>query len=296
MSYTTTDLLATIRNRGSIPASTNDNNINSNANLLIVATEQLHTKLYPQIQATREEFYVNDKDYSITANQAEYEIPTRASGLILRDIQIIEGNTINSLSPVDPELITTTATGGLEGYYLRHNKVVLYPTPASTSGTLRLRYYLRPSRLTLTTNCALISSIDTGLNQVVVSTIPSSWAAATEIDFVKKTAPFANLALDQSISGVTGTTITFSSLPTGLTVGDWIAPAGFTPIPQLPFEFLPILAQLTVVKVMEALGDREAAKLAYTDLQSDIDNAFKLISPRNHGERRKCINRNFTRR
>lgn len=291
MSYNTGDLLTSIRNRGSIPSTSNTNNVNSNGNLLNIATEQLHTKLYPLIQATREEFYVNEKDYSITANQAEYEIPTRASGLVLRDVLLIKGSDIISLPLKDREYITTTSTGDVEGFYLRHNKVVLYKTPSTTQNTLRLVYYLRPSRLTVTTDCAQITSIDTGTNSVVVSSIPSSWTTGTQIDFVEATSPYANLAIDQSISSVASTTITFSSLPDNLAVNDWVAPAGYTPIPQVPFELLPILAQMTVVKTLEAMGDREAAKLAYNDLQTDLENMMKLVEPRSHGERKKLIQR-----
>lgn len=294
MSYTTNDLLVSVRNRGSIPSTTNDNNVNSNQNLLNIATEQLHTKLYPLLQSTREEFYVAPpKDYAITANQAEYEIPSRASGLVCRDVLLIKGNQIISLPLKEREYIKTSDTGDVEGFYFRHNKVVLYKTPSTTQNTLRLIYYLRPSRLAVTTDCAQIASIDTGANTVTVSSIPSTWAANTEVDFVEATSPYAPLEIDQTITNVASTTITFSSLPDNLAVGDWLAPAGYTPIPQVPFEMLPILAQLTVVKTLEAMGDREGAKHAYTDLQTDLENMMKLIQPRSHGENKKIIQRSW---
>lgn len=293
MAYTTSDLLTSIHNRGNIPSTTNDTNVNSSNNLLNIATEQLHTKLYPIIQSTREEFYVTRKDFTITASQNEYIIPSRASGLVLRDVQLVTGTDVQSLGIIDSEYITTTSSGTVSGYYLEHNKIILYPTPASTSGTLRVRYYLRPSRLTITSNCGQISSIDTVTNQVVVSAIPSTWAAGTSLDFVQASAPYANLAIDQAATVVSGTTITFASLPSTLAVGDWLAPAEYSPIPQLPYEFHAVLAQLTVCKVLEAMGDREGATLAFKDVQTDLENMLKLVTPRNQGERKKVINRNW---
>lgn len=293
MAYTTSDLLTSIHNRGNIPSTTNDTNVNSSNNLLNIATEQLHTKLYPIIQSTREEFYVTRKDFTITDSQNEYVIPSRASGLVLRDVQLITGTEVQSLGIIDSEYVTTTASGNVSGYYLEHNKIILYPTPASTTGTLRVRYYLRPSRLTITSNCGQISSIDTVTNQVVVSAIPSTWAAGTSLDFVQASAPYANLSIDQAATVVSGTTITFASLPSTLAVGDWIAPAEYSPIPQLPYEFHAILAQLTVCKVLEAMGDREGATLAFKDVQTDLENMLKLVTPRNQGERKKVINRNW---
>jgi hypothetical protein len=292
-SYTTTDFLASVRQRGALPTTTNSNNVNNTSNLLALATEELHIKLLPLIMSVREEFYVAKKAYSITANQAEYAIPSRASGVVLRDVQMIVGTSIFSLEPVDSEHITTTAVGDPVGYYLEHQNVVLYPTPGSTADTLRLRYFMRPSRLALTSACAQISAINTGTNTVTVSSVPSTWTTGTSVDFIKATPPYQNPAIDQSITGVSGSDITFASLPSDLAVGDWIALAEYTPIPQVPFEFQPVLAQMTVVKALEAIGDREGAAAAKDDLKTIQQAALMLVTPRVQGSNKKVIGRNW---
>lgn len=296
-SYSTTDFLASVRMRGSIPTTTSTNNVNSAANLLIMATEELHIKLLPLIMSVREEFYVATKDHAVTENQANYGIPSRASGMVLRSVHLVDGTTVCELNPVDPEDVTTTATGTPEGYYLEHNNVVLYPTPNATSGTLRLRYFIRPSRLTTTTSCAQVSAINTGTNVVTVGSIPSSWGSGTIIDFVDADAPYACHAIDQTISNVSGTDITFSDLPANLAVGDWVALAEYSPIPQLPHEFLPVLSQMTVVRALEAIGDREGAMAANKVLTEPdvgmVASALKLITPRVHGAPKKVIRRSW---
>lgn len=291
--YTTTDFLTSVRMRGSIPTSTSSSNVNNTTNLLSMGTEELHIKLLPLIMSIREEFYVTSKDYSITANQATYALPSRASGMVVRDIQIVDGSSIYSLRPIDPDLISTTSTGSVDGYYFQHNNIVLYPTPGSTSGTLRVRYFARPSRLAATSACAQISAIDTGTNTVTVAAVPSSWSTSTPLDFIKATAPYYNPAVDQTPTNVAATTITFSSLPSDIAVGDWLALAEYTPIPQIPHEFQPLLAQMTVVKALEAIGDQGGAKAAKADLDLIQANALQLITPRSHSDPRKVIGRNW---
>ncbi len=292
--YTTTDFLSSVRVRGNIPTTTNDSNVNSTANLLVMATEELHIKLLPLLMSVREEFYVAPpKDYAITANQASYAVPTRASGQVLRDIQVIEGSSIWSLPRVDPEQIVTTSTGTIQGYYLEHDSVVLYPTPAATSGTLRMRYFIRPGRLAATSACAQIATIDAGTNSVTVSAIPTSWSTGIVLDFVKASAPFKYLEIDQTTTSVSSTTIVFAALPTGLAVGDWLAPAEYSPIPQVPYEFLPVLAQMTVVKVLESNGDEAGMIRAVKDLQMIQQSAIAMVTPRVQGENKKVIARRW---
>ena len=225
MAYTTTDFLASVRARGSIPTTTNSNNVNSTANLLILATEELHIKLFPLLLGVREEFYVTKTEYAITAGQAAYAIPYRAAGGSLRDIQIIQGSNIYSLSTIDSDYITTTVQGTVQGFYLENNNVILYPTPGATTGILRLRYFRRPGRLAATTSCAQVTAINTGTNQVTVASIPTAWATGTAIDFIQAIAPSVTLDVDYAISTVASTVITFAALPAGLAVNDWLAPA-----------------------------------------------------------------------
>lgn len=291
--YTTADFLTSVRMRGSIPTSTSSSNVNNTTNLLAMGTEELHIKLLPLIMSVREEFYVTSKDYTITASQATYALPSRASGMVVRDIQIVDGSSIYSLRPIDPDLISTTSTGSVEGYYFQHNNIVLYPTPGSTSGTLRVRYFARPSRLAATSACAQITAIDTGTFTATVAAVPSSWSTSTPVDFIKASAPYHNPAVDQSPASTTSTTLVFTSLPSDLAVGDWVALAEYSPIPQIPHEFQPLLAQMTVVKALEAVGDREGAKAAKTDLDLIQANAIQLITPRSHSDPRKVVGRNW---
>lgn len=289
MAYDTTSFLNSVRQRGSIPTTTNTNNVNNTTNLLALATEELHIKLLPLIMSVRAEFYVTSISYAITASQSEYAVPPRSSGMTLRDVQIITGTDVKSLREMQPEEVATTATGTPQAYYFEHQNVVLYPTPNTTTGTLKLKYYIRPGRLAATGDCAQITTIDSGTSTVTVSAVPSTWAVGTSCDMVAGTTPHQFRATESAITVLAGSDVTFTSLPTGLAVGDWLSPADYSPIPQVPFEFQPVLAQMTVVKALEALGDREGGAAALKDLATIQAYALQLVTPRNHGEPKKVV-------
>jgi hypothetical protein len=291
--YTTTELLASIRSRGAISSSSNSSNPNSDAGLLRTATEEMLIKLLPLIMSVREEFYVNHVDLPIVGGKSEYAIPERASGMVLRDVQIVEGTSIFPVQPVDSEQITDLNHGQPQSFYLRHDQVVLYPTPAASHATLRLRYFARPSTLVKTTEAAHITAINTVTRQVTVSARPADWTVTTELDLIKQTAPHSTLAIDVVPESIVANVFTFTSLPAGLAVGDWIAKAEESPLPQLPREFQPILAQMTVVKYLEGAGDREGSTAAWKDLQNYIESALKMITPRVVGVRKKIVSRNW---
>jgi hypothetical protein len=181
-SYNNDDLITAVLNRAQLPSSSSANNINSNANLLKLGTEEIYTKILPMILGIREEWYVASYNHTITAETANYAFPPRASGRILRDVQLINGSDVSSLSPVNPEEISTTDSGTPSGFYIEDDNLVLYPTPISTTGTLRLRYFRRPNRLAETSDCGQITAINTNTSTITVTATPSSWGAATLID------------------------------------------------------------------------------------------------------------------
>lgn len=288
MSYTSTELIASIKRRASIPTS---QNLLQTADFLALINDEIQINLVPLILSVRESYFLADYDYDIESAKSEYRIPTRAIGGKLADVQRIENGQAISLPQLVREYEDSVSQGN-DGFYLKGNQVVLSPTPTATQFQLRLSFYQRPNTVVATADCAQVDSIDSGNNQVTVSSIPSSWTTGTVVDFIRAESGFECLAIDRSVSGVSGTTITFASLPTDLAVGDWIALAGESPIPQIPLELHSVLAQAVTVKCLEAVGDKQAMQLAEQKLQMMKDSAVQMLSPRVDGERKKLINPN----
>lgn len=282
MAYTTADLIADVKAGASIPTS---QNLFTNADFLRLANKEMELGIVPMILGTREEFFVTHQDYSIQADKAEYAIPKRAIGEKLRDVQVVNGTNLVSMPRLEPEFIGAS-DAGREGFYLRGGRVVLQPIPKTTAHTLRLSYFKRPGRLVEVSACGRVQSIDTGLNQVTLTGAPpSTFNNNVKVDFVKSEPGFENSGIDYPISAISGSVLTFASLPADLEVGDYVCLAGESPIPQIPVELHTLLAQMVIVRCLQAQG--RDAKTEQDKLDRMIQAALILLTPRVDGEPRK---------
>lgn len=285
MAYTTTNFLADVKLRAFIPVS---QATFTAADTLLLADAETQTTVIPLLQSVKSDYWLTYKDHTITASQANYDIPARAIGMALRDVQIVSsGGDVTSIPQINVEDVNTTVSGEPVAFYIKQNQVYLFPTPSSTTGTLRLHYYLRPAKLVQTTDAGLISTISTGSNYVTVASIPSAWTTSYTYDLIKQDGASEPLAIDQAATSIASTTITFTStMPTSLRVSDYVALAGETPIPQIPAEVRPVLAQATAVRMMESMM-LPGVDFARSTLDREIKTATMLLSQRVEGESKK---------
>jgi hypothetical protein len=284
--YTTDDLIKSVRVRGMFPDASKGSL--SAENILLMATEELRETIVPIIMSVREKYYETFIDYPMTEGQAIYQIPERAVGSLASCVQYIINKAVTNLAPLDPNQVATTDTGSYpKGFYFENDHIVIYPMPNATQGDVRIRYFQRPSILADTLDCAQITAVDPANNTVTVRTYPSSWASAMLMDFVSNKVPYSPYGVDTAIKVISaGNVISFDALPTNregklqVVKGDWLALAGYTPIPEIMTEFFPVLSQRVVVKILEATGDKEGSALAKDDLKFILGNAIKLITPR----------------
>ena len=282
--YTTTRLLESIERQSFSPA---NQSTFSTADILALADEVTRIRLLKEVLSVREEFYVAYKDYTITASQSTYRFPARAIGMTLREIHVVSSDGTASNLPrwsIDKlHLISTSGEGVPEVFYIQGDDVILYPTPNSTTGTLRMYYRRRPSDLIETSSAAVVSAINTTTNVVSVTTIPSTWVTGNIFDLIQQDGSHKHLSIDLTSTLVSGNDITFSSLPSQLAVGDYVALAGYTPVVQLPPDFQPILSLLTAAEMISAMDQAKGDKLiARAELA--LNNARELINPRVEGE------------
>ncbi len=284
MSYTTSDLLDSIKRRSFAPAG---QTTFTDAELLAMADEETQTTLLPDIMTAREEFFVTSYDYSITANQVAYAIPARSVGMQVRDVHVVDGTTVIPDFPrIEPERITSGQPGTPGGFYIKSNSVCLFPTPSATSRTLRLYFPLRPSSLIDAADAAVVSAINGTI--VTVTTIPASWVTGNSFDLIKQDGGQECLSIDLTSTLVSGTAITLPSVPDGLRVGDYIALAGQSPLIQLPPDYRLVLAQAVAVAILEGMS-QPGAEGARKQLEKMRERVLKLIQPRTPGEARVLV-------
>lgn len=286
MAYTALDLVAAIERRSFAPS----NQLTfTQSDILAIADEETQTRILPRILAVREEYFVLSKDESVTAGQAAYPIPERAIGMIAREVKLLDtaGN-YDDIPRIEPETVSSTTQGVPQSFYLEKDSVVLFPVPSTSDLTLRLWFFASPGRLIDPADAAVISAIDTATSTVTVSSIPSAWATGDTFDFISAKGSQSYRSIDNVSTLVSGTDITFSSLPSTLAVGDYISLQDTSPLVQLPPNFRAVLAQCAAAKILMSQnqpGGEDADKKAEEMLTAAID----LITPRVHGDARVLL-------
>lgn len=267
---TSEELIAALKIKGSFPTS---DDLFSEQDFLVLFNMQIKLEILPMLLKLNEEYFLQSKDYSISQGSL-YRIPKRAIGTNIRDIKKIDSNgnsvDINRLYEED-------RSSGKSGFYVIRNSIEL--SSDFTSDTLRIKYFAAPGKLVLSTAAAQITSIDTVLNQVVCSSVPTTMTVGTQIDFVQHENPYDLLDYDVLIDSVSGTTIGFTSLPSGLAIGDYICLASESPVPQLPEEVHPLLVQSALVSTLSSKKDKS---LDYESkiLNKNMEDVITMLDPR----------------
>lgn len=293
MSYTTDNFIAGVKRRGSIPTSQTRF---TSADLLTLGDQEIDTYLLPKIKAARKSYYSVNFDQSISSSSSSYRIPTRAAGSALESVWVVDalGNQLEVLLVDETDVFDPTASPiGRPCYYFKGNNIVLVPMTPDGQVTLRFSIVMSPSSLALTSDCAQVSSIDSGTNTVTCGSVPSTWSTSNTLDIVRGNPGYECLAIDQTPSAVvTGTngTIQFSSLPAGLSVGDWVSLAETAPVIQLPKQMQAILEQRVANTCLASLGLAKQLKVGQ-DALKEMEATFLLLTPRSQKELQKIVPR-----
>lgn len=283
--YTTTHLVQSILRRGYFGAGTGM----TATQMLAWASEEQSLYVMAFLKGLREEFTVVPLELAVTEDTVS--LPVRAAGGALRTATWFPGaqtsQSIN-LVRIEPEQRPYFDNVGPQpyGYLFQGNNLVLLPNPAT--GTLRLSYQQRLSRLVLPEECGEIEAIDTGTGEVTLVDVPSDFDDSETYDFVSNTPNFVTRGIDEEAVSIVGDVITFDELPAGLAVGDWVCLAGETPIPQLPTEVHFLLAQRTAEVIAASQGSARLKDIR-DELQQARADATALLSPRNDGSPRPII-------
>lgn len=291
MSWTTADLLTAIKNSQMFPdASTGS--LSSPA-LLQYATEELHITIAPLILSVREKYYETYQDTAYTTLTTSIPIPARALAGAVSVVQYLFGTDIRVLEPIDPGTIATTqGTSEPTNFYFQNNNIIPYPPPSASQGTVRQRYFQRPNRLAQITDCAQITAFNAGTG-VATCAPPTTWTTSNIFDFIPQTASQATpYNLGAVITAISSTTMSFTLTAAQaalVSVGDWIALAEYTPIPEMPYELQPVLIQATACRALAALNDQTALVSAKAILNELKTSAKSLLAPRAQGGNKRVV-------
>lgn len=295
--YTVTGLIASIKRRITIPDA---QNLFSDDDLIKFMGDELSSTIEPLIHTVQQEYWVTRQDVALVQGQSNYVLPIRGIVNGLRLISLVDqgGNEIE-FPLLRPEWTTSAynwlspyTTSTLCGFTLEDDHMVVFPQAVVNNPTMsvRFRYERQPSQLCAVLDAGQITQI-VG-NVVTVDNIPSDWTTSLLFDIIKGTPTFVSRGDDLTISAIDTNllTITFDALPSSVVVGDWVAVANTSPIPQIPYQLFPYLAQCVAVLCLQGLDDAQLEK-GEKRLAMMKEDLQKMLTPRDMGNTQTVVNR-----
>jgi hypothetical protein len=293
--FTVDDVVASVKVRAMLP--TNGSTF-AQADIIRLLDEEMRSKVMPIVKALKEEYWVTQYDNTVVSGTTSYAIPYRAMGSSLRDLVFVDtnGNELKLVRYEPEEIKFPLRPMGSPtfqfGYYLKDNSVVLYPSTLANynSYSLRMKYERRPNNLISITACSPITAI-LG-NKVTVSASPSTFSVTGTYDVINHLPPFNSIGDDNTLSLFSGNDLTFTTLPSGIAVGNWVCLSMQSPVPQIPYEAFPLLSQFGAVRCLASIGDQNALPEAKAELADMILKFNSMLTPRVEGTPRTITGRN----
>jgi hypothetical protein len=270
--------------------------------LLRELTDALTTKFERPVLDAKANYWIHSYDVLTTSGQAEYRLPQRAIGL--SKVELGGPNTPSNgfvrLPQTSEDNINVFQTPAAslsqpQRWVLRGDQVVLFPTPDNGGYTLRIWYYVRPSRLTLTQTSTFgqITAINYNTGAVTIGGLfvgydsayaPVAFAAnSSRFDIIAPGAWHELKVVDATCSTVTFPTFTFDpSLLGDVVVGDVVRYGDNSEWPQIPEDYHRTLIDIASVKILvqrDLLSSGKAGGYAQ-DASIDIQRFANMIAQR----------------
>lgn len=297
--YSVNALLTSVKQRS---MNADNQNLLTDADIVRIASEELQAVILPYIESVKGEYFVVYEDLAFVNGQSAYTIPARATGTKLRDVSLVTNqNTEILLNYINPEDMKSSGWYAPYqfGFYPQDDEIILVLGNLIGSGNysyVRMKYFRRPNTLCPTGsigNAGQVVSFDTVAKTITLDYAPTTWTASTQFDIVNSMPPFQSRTDNATLSSApAGFVLSFTnSLPSGLSVGDWVSEANFSPIPQIPVECHRLLEALTAARILQYTGD-PAFQVMQSMAEEMKRNLMPILSPRVEGSPRKIPIRN----
>jgi hypothetical protein len=296
--YTTDTLVASIQRRITLPDA---QNLYGPDDLIAFASEEMSSTVMPLVHSCQQEFWVTVQDIQLVNNQQNYTIPVRGLANGLRLVTLLDPmNNEIEFPLLRPEYTASTynwlspySTSTLYGFYMEDDHIVMFPQQVVNNPTdsVRFRFERMPNDLCSTGEAGQILSINS--NTVTLGNITTDWDTTDTFDIIKGTPAFISRGDDLTVTNVNfgASQITFTALPSTVAIGDWVSIAHTSPIPQMPYQLFPFLAQCAAVLALQGLGDSQALQAAMQTKNMMAQDIMKMLQPRDMGNVQTVINR-----
>lgn len=270
--------------------------------MLSEMNDALTTKFQQGIIDANQGYWVKNFVTTTVSGQSSVRIPARSVGLskvqigtgspasYIRFHQVFEANADLYDSPLN-------TIGPPQAYVARSDQIVLMP-PADGPYSIRIFYYLRPSKLR-TPQLGLaggqaergrVTAINTSTRVITVNLVPFDMSLAVpavitsgvqQIDVVHPDG-WHELALVGATQTFSGLNITVGGTDplTDIQIGDYVRVADQTDWPPLPDDYHRCLADVTSVKILTQQSNPQKGAQFGQDVSADLGRFGKLIAAR----------------
>lgn len=297
---TTDKLIESVRRRAMIP---DDTQAFTDDDIIDIMNEEMDEQVIADVLVTNEEHLVHNTIIPIEADKDSYKIPYRSVGNKLRDIAFLTSSgAVYESTRVSLEEISDYRNDysnfESNAFYVQGDSIKLVTSRITDFSSLSFYYYIRPNVLVKEAETGKISNIDRNTGVITVSSFPTTFNSLPIMDLVAYRTPNTILKFDIqpiSINSATKTiTYNISDIPKDLIVGDYVCLAEQSPVPNIPTEFHPILAQATAVHILESMGDTEGLTNAIAKLEKMKKSIIQITNDRVEGAPQKINPRNST--
>lgn len=263
------------------------------ASILRLADRERRGELSHVIKKISPSFDRVYKDY--TPEGARYRLPDRMHGAVEQVTWIDASGKEWQIHPITHvETLDSQASASRCNecrHYLDGDRLVLWPTPSSTEGTLRVYYRLAPSRLVKSTSelvgvlaSAVWNNAGNGLLTIGIDTSSGyAPAAGDTIDIVSIGNAHSVLVLDGELTdALLGLFTLDTGSDPGVVAGDYACTPGYTPIAPIPDVLEPAFIRHVAAACLEAHGDRQGAAVERDAAMRLARQAIADIKPRDH--------------
>lgn len=295
--YDTTAFMAAVIRDAKIPAGST---YRTASTLLGLASDEMEALMVPELIKVTGGHLMAYKDYTLVSGRQRYRFPPRAIRPERLQVMSAEGKMVGKLYPADGALVdevlaNRSPPGDALGYWVAENNhaVIVFRNNNLTLPGMYLRIYYRrqPNRLAATSDCVKIVSYtppDTVAGFIEFDKINAADSLATltedtPYDVIKSTPTFEASVEDctfQSILTTSCETLEGITSISDVEAGDVIAPAGYTPVPQLPVALHPVLVAYTVARILREMGNQPGADAALAEAQRKLGTALTTVTPR----------------
>tara|TARA_R100001086_G_scaffold10197_1_gene5479 strand:- start:402 stop:1334 length:933 start_codon:yes stop_codon:yes gene_type:complete len=294
-------LVKSVRKRAMIP---NDTDTYTDDDILEIANEEMDVSILPVLLSLHEEHLVTHIDIEVDSETTRYKIPYRSIANKLREVSLVDSaGGVYELSRISLEELADYRSGYTSYnrnniFYVEGDEIVLLRSNLQSYDFLRMYFYARPNVIVPEDGCAVIDVIDYDTGTIVVKNFPSSFSSTPEMDFVGNKTPNKLIGYDIQPTSVdvNANTIMFDpdDLPENIEAGDYLCLKETTPVPQIPTEMHPVLAQVSAIFILEAMGDTEGLANAEKKLRKMTEGTMSIIDDRVEGAPQKINQRHST--